>query len=371
MVRGSWGIGKTAFILTLLQRLASEAKAVGESALPVYLGDEMPRADLDQFYRGILYALSKALAPRDAMARQIHNAIVGIRVSREREGRVKAKVKTGPLLAFLGELGGEVGGGEKRTTQLQIEHPRHYIEQLLARAHKRYKKVVIAVDDLDKPEPSQIRTVLDQAKALLRDPSCQFILTGRALVAPSDDFSALVLELFHSPIRLGPLSAKDLKQAAVGQLNLFRKQQYDGLAPFTGEAIEIAAEKSAGIPRLFNRLCRDAITNAMAQKIETISADVFRASLTASQARVAVDIPYEHRRLLYLILSRQGISFYKGAEIDDVLHEAQVGRIWDLIPTISELIEKDLLYAVEEGGRLVVRVSPLAEQAAELGRTER
>ncbi len=373
MVRGSWGIGKTAFILTLLQRLVSEADAVGESLLPVYLGAELPRVDLDQFYRGILYALAKALAREDAEARRVLEALVGLRTSRERVGSAKTKVKTGPAISLFVDLEGEVGGGGKRTRHLQIDHPKHFIDQLLTRAHKRYKykKVVLAVDDLDKTEPREIRTVLDQAKALLRDVSCQFILTGRALVAPSDDFSALVLELFQSPIRLGQLSGKDLKQAAVGQLNLFRKRPDDGLAPFAEEAIGIAAEKSAGIPRLFNRLCLDAVTHALAQKIQAISPDVFEASLAASQTKVAVNVPYEHRRLLYLILSRQGISFYKGAEIDDVLNEAQVGRIWDLLPIMDELIKKDLLYAVEEGGRLVVRVSPLAEQAAELGRTER
>jgi hypothetical protein len=167
------------------------------------------------------------------------------------------------------------------------------------------------------------------------------------------------------------LGAPDLKRAAVGQLNLFRKRPDEKLTPFTEEAVEIAAEQSAGIPRLFNRLCLDAITYSLAQKIETISPEVFVASLATSRSRIAVNVPYEHRRLLYLILSRGGISFYKGAEIDDILQEAQVERIWDLVPVLDELIKKDLLYAVEEGGRLVIRVSPLAEQAAQLGGGQR
>ena len=285
MVRGSWGIGKTAFILTLLQRLSTEAEAAGESLLPVYLGAELPQVDLDH--------------------------------------------------------------------------------------RKRYKKVVIAVDDFDKKEPREIRNVLDEAKALLRGAPCQFVLTGRSLVAPSDDFSALVLALFQTPIRLGPLSAKDLERAAVGQLNLFRTQRDDGFAPFTAQALAIAAEKSSGIPRLFNHLCRGAIEYAPARKIQTISPEVFNAALAASQEQMAVNVPYEHRRLLYLILSRHGISFYKGAEMDDVLREAGVERIWELLPHFDELVKKDLLYMAEEGGRLVIRVTPLAERAAEMGGGQR
>lgn len=37
---------------------------------------------------------------------------------------------------------------------------------------------------------------------------------------------------------------------------------------------------------------------------------------------------------------------------------------------LDELVKKDWLYMVEEAGRMVIKVSPLAERAAELGRSQ-
>lgn len=227
---------------------------------------------------------------------------------------------------------------------------------------------MIALDGLDKKAPGEVRSLLDDAKALLRAAGCQFVLTGRSLVAPADDFSALVLDLFQNPIRLGPLAPAELERAAIGQMNLFRKRPADHCAPFTSDALAMAAGRSQGIPRLFNRLCRGALIYALSKKTETISPEVFAAAVEASQNELTVNVPYEQRRLLYLILARQGIAFHKGADIEDLLREAEVQRMWDLLPMLDELVKKDWLYMVEEGGRMVIKVSPLAERAAELGR---
>lgn len=368
MVRGSWGIGKTAFILSLIQRLSGEVEEDRGRLLAVYRPLELARADLGHFYRAILYGLCRALAAEDPQARRVLEALTGLRVTRERAGEAKTKVKAGSMLAWVVDVEGEVGGAGKRSEQLQVDDPRHHIDQLLERARKRYDKVVIALDDLDKKAPGEVRSLLDDAKALLRGAGCQFVLTGRSLVAPADDFSALVLDLFQNPIRLGPLGPAELERAAIGQVNLFRKRPADHCAPFTSDALAMAAGRSQGIPRLFNRLCREALIYALSKKIETISPEVFAAAVEASQNDLTVNVPYEQRRLLYLILARQGISFHKGADIEDLLREAEVQRMWDLLPMLDELVKKDWLYMVEEGGRMVIKVSPLAERAAELGR---
>jgi hypothetical protein len=289
-------------------------------------------------------------------------------VTRERGGEAKTKVKPGALVRLVLDVEGEIGGGLKRSEQVGVERPLHHIEALLEHAGRGYGKIVVVVDDLDKREPREIRQVLDEAKALLRGGRCRFVFTGRALVAPADDFSPLVLELFKTPIRLGPLAAGDLKRSAVGQLNLLRGRPEESFRPFTDECVEVAVQKSHGIPRLFNRLCEGAIKYALAGRVRDIDALVFNASLAAYQQEVVVNVPYEHRRLLSVILPRGGVSVSKDAQIDDLLREAGVGRLWDLMPVLDELVKRDLLYVTEEeGGRPVFRGTVLAELAARVG----
>lgn len=110
MVRGSWGIGKTAFILSLLQRLSREVEEDRGRLLAVYRPVELARADLEHFYRAILYGLCRALAAEDLQARRVLEALTGLRVTRERAGETKPKVTAGSMLAWVVDVEGEVGG---------------------------------------------------------------------------------------------------------------------------------------------------------------------------------------------------------------------------------------------------------------------
>lgn len=102
MVRGSWGIGKTAFMLTLLQRLHDEARAAQVRILPIYV-PEFKGADVDSFYRAVLYAIARNLAPEEELAQEVLEAMTGIQVSRERrvKGEARVAVKVTPLAAGL------------------------------------------------------------------------------------------------------------------------------------------------------------------------------------------------------------------------------------------------------------------------------
>jgi len=120
MVRGSWGIGKTAFMLTLLQRLHDEARAAKVRILPIYV-PEFKGADVDSFYRAVLYAIARNLAPKEELAEQVLEAMTGIHVSRERrtKGGAKVSVRVTPLAEVEGAL--EASRGTER--ELAVEHP--------------------------------------------------------------------------------------------------------------------------------------------------------------------------------------------------------------------------------------------------------
>ena len=295
MVRGQFGIGKSAFILAVLQRLYDYSAEI--KIEPIYIPD-FGGATCPDLYRHILLKLSERLAKKDKRAREIHRMLTGERISLTRSRRGKAGVD---LVAVKGES--EISTSETRS--LELEACKDRIDALLDAAKRNDTRVFIALDDLDKTEnQAAVSQMLNDAKALLRNSPGKFILTGRPLVAGFEDYTAQVLELYDETFRLEPLDLPTLKQAARGQLNLIRQAARDDFLPFAEETFERIVPLSSGIPRHFNKICRHALETARRERWNEITVEWFdRECLPEIEDQWSINVPLDIRRLLYYVSS--------------------------------------------------------------------
>lgn len=361
MVRGQWGIGKSAFILTVLQQLAEDFSDV--QVLPLYIHD-FSGGDCESLYRRILLALAKGLLPVEKIARDIYQALTGESVSVSK----KRGVKYGFNVQVI-EASGEIGEDTARVRK--FEPPKHHIDDLLERASKRGIRVFIALDDLDKQKnQAAVWQMLNDAKSLLRNSPCKFILTGRPLIAGYEDFSAQVLELYDETFRLSPLDEGALKQATLGQLNLIRKEPRSEYSPFLEETITRIIPLSCGIPRQFNRICRHVLETARANTWELITPETFdQECLPELQNQISLNVPYQVRRLLYYIQERDGVSLANDDQVDGMLRVLKMDTLGEAIPFLNDYVRGDLIVPIEDEGKTRLTIAPLARQAAESGKS--
>lgn len=104
LVRGLWGVGKTTFILYLLDRLQQEMAQLNESALILYIGQFVGET-VEDFFLAILGPLAEKMAETEPEARPVRDALSGLQVSRTQQGQVEGKID----LQFF-----SVGGPGKR-----------------------------------------------------------------------------------------------------------------------------------------------------------------------------------------------------------------------------------------------------------------
>lgn len=206
LVRGTWGIGKTAFILSMLYRLQQEAQAQEKSVRSVYI-KEFRGGPVNDFYQVVLRGLKRI------MHKSFWNRIGVLRLQ-----DMQVKV---PVLEAKWKL-------EEQERAVLDE-----IDSLFKRAERKRRQLIMAIDDLDKTTLQQgtINTMLRDALHILRDRRCGFILTGRAITR-LDDLEISQLGVVNEIIPLKPLNDTDLRQAAIRQLNLFRIQSREDTFPF-------------------------------------------------------------------------------------------------------------------------------------------
>lgn len=91
LVRGLWGVGKTAFILYLLHRLQQEVAALDERMLILYVG-RFPGETSEALYKALLLPLSETLADEEPEARRVRDLLSGLQVAHSRQLQVEGKV---------------------------------------------------------------------------------------------------------------------------------------------------------------------------------------------------------------------------------------------------------------------------------------
>jgi hypothetical protein len=343
LLRGTWGIGKTAFILSSLHRLQQEAKGQQKRLRGVHIRD----------FRGgkasELYANMSAGLKRTAgrgwpnWLRWMRPSEVGINV-----------------LAFEATW----GVGKSEETRVVQE-----LYDLFERARRKGQKLVIAIDDLDKTGTGQadITAMLRDALNVLRDERCAFILTGRAITR-MDDMEISHLGIVSEIISLKPLSGDELYQAAVCQLNLVRCDGRDDVFPFEDDVIKEIAKKSAGIPRVFYRLCKRTLDSAAARSYKSINMSAFNICYGDFQDDISISVPPEVKRILYYALQRNGfVISSKDETLDEVLPLVGASTVYDLVPHLDALVKADYMVRVERPDGISYEIAPGTEKAAEEG----
>jgi len=363
LVRGMWGIGKTAFILQALHELSYQAALLKERLLPIYI-DNFKGGTLAEFHRLILFALATALASKDEEARNILEAMRGISVSHKRTKAVRGKFELN--LFTVASLGGEAGVEAGTERQCSPDNPEYWVEELLKRAHKRFQHVVIAVDDLDKTDPHpdkylQVRAMFDGALPLLRNDKCAFILTGRTLTVAQDIYGT-ILGIFHRQLQLPVLDLEELREIAIKTLNLARQVERPDTLPFSDEVIAEIAVRSLGIPRQFNLNCADVLEAAVRLGYETLSAEAFAHCFADVQATISADVEAQMRYLLYVAHKHGGFS----QDNRKALNELGWGDFLEVLPLLDYLVQRDLMVRQDYAGGMQFTVSPRATKAAEL-----
>jgi hypothetical protein len=330
LVYGWVGIGKTAFILQVLSVLQRKAK----DTLATYISLP-PETDLAT---AALIALARAM-PDDEWAQHQLN-LMGLRP------RKPPVQKRGGGRASIGV--GEFNYEETTTPVTQPRFPTLSFEDLLERALKKYSRIVIAIDDLDKQDPARVRELLRNAQGMLKG-GAWFMLTGH----PSGltrDILTRDLGLFDLALELKPLDQPTTYRMLVNYLNSARLQHArrdpdDPLAvhPFTPETARLLCERSDGVPRYLNRLGSYVLLKAATLRAELITPDILEQGFKYAdqQLRGQTGLTPEDQYVLDLVLEK-GILSDETVTLAD-LERLKAKEFSEILPILDKLVQLDLL----------------------------
>lgn len=374
LVRGMMGIGKTAFIMAVLYQMEKQYNAIGYELLPIHIR-QFSGCTREELQKIIVYSLAKRLAPRDKTAREILSAITGEEITQSRSRSLNVGFEVQIPQVFAAKTGGEVGGDI--STKLNIELPEYYLEKLLniAITKKKYKRVVIAIDDLERaPNQHSIKAMLESSLDLLRDHNSSFILTGRTLTILEDVYaSASGLNIFNTTIPLKPLTPEQLRQVAVNTLNVVREaSDHQSVNPFTDEVIDTISSRSFGIPRQFMVLCSKILDIAIEKGTEKLDSEAFEIGFAKFQDELAQrEVPPDIRRVLYLGLQQGGFSIAKDADLDKVFEVLGVTTLRQFVDFADNLVHQEMLQRFTDSrGEVLYRLVPGIEKLAMSGKPE-
>jgi AAA ATPase domain len=202
LVYGYFGIGKTAFILEVLNTLHRNATNTLTAYISLPAKTELATA--------ALIALARVM-PDDEWAQHQLN-LMG-------------------LGALLRKRNSEIGGGAIVTGKIQEqivdvkppEYPTLSFEDLLQRAQQKYKQIVIAIDDLEKQDPARLRELLLDAQGMLKG-NASFILTGHP-TGLSRELLTREIGLFDLPLELPKLDIDTMQEMLINYLNSARSHE--------------------------------------------------------------------------------------------------------------------------------------------------
>lgn len=350
LVYGLFGIGKTVFVLETLRELQEAA-----NVLTIYtsmIGDTP-----SDFAKTTLLALTNALSQEDKEAAELLNSIIGI----ERIGSTTDQTYDGIKVGLPGGILGIKGGMQSAVTtseQIKIAEPRYYIDKFIKKANQKYDRVIIAVDDLEKKDPSAVRRILVESRDILFY-DCSFILTGHPLGVTRDIYTS-TLRVYERSIYLDILPKPELNQIVINYLNSARDEEEQAPDPFTEEALSILKGKSYGSPGLLNLICYRVLDVAATEGFEVINNETLAQCLEEIKEEMYREISLEIRHLLEVV--RETGEFSEDTSFDK-LRRLNVTTFTDAIPKLEELVQRDVLIKLEDKRGIKYIISPLLEES--------
>lgn len=327
LVRGAWGIGKTAFILNLIYQLQQEVTALDEKMLVLYLGSVAGETITD-FYRTLLLAVADSLAEIDEEARDICHTILGFSIQRTKtttEGKVN-------LWAVSVTKRQETPSTD--VTPMANFDPYPLLMRLLKKAENHHSRLIIAIDDLDKKDSPIVQTILENSLDLFRQGEKRgFIMTGRGFT-DLQEATLKALGIFSEDIPLETMSKEDLRQIVINYLDSAKENPDNSIFPFTEDVINLITTYAQGIPRQLNEICEKVLRQAASAGYEIINMDSFNAVWQTIQEYFVNSLHSSPhiRRLLYVAYQSGGIT----EDIEDrYLDQLDVITFIELIPLLK------------------------------------
>ncbi len=329
LVSGWVGIGKSAFILELLNILRQE-----EPTLLTAYTTLKPQQDLTT---AALYALMKAMPNDDWVQRQL-NQIGAPTAQTVREQSRKA----GGSMIFSAEMSEkDVAVGAFKDASLSYEI-------LLDRALKQYPRgVVIAIDDLDKQDPDRVRQLLLDAQSLLKG-RAWFVLTGHPF-GVTGDLVTTERGLFDLILPLKQLDPETTYQMLINYLNSARIEVASSdpddprsVLPFLPATARELCAVSGGYPRRFNRLGLAVLNTAMELQASQITPDVLQQGLAIARRTLEEQAALSVKEQMVLTLLRERGGFSDEAITREDLLQLGFRTFIELQPILDKLDQADL-----------------------------
>jgi hypothetical protein len=330
LVYGWVGIGKTAFIMEILNTLRRKSRDTLTAYISLPAETDLPTA--------ALVALAREMED-DVMA-QHQLSQMGLRSRRPVPHRGDDLESTTSLT--------ESNIEESRISFVPPRFPAINFDDLLERALKKYRRVVIAIDDLDKQDPAYARQLLHDAQGILKS-GAWFMITGHPSGLTRD---LLISErgLFDFSLKLEEMDLATTYLMLVNYLNSVRPEDarlnpHDPKAvhPFTPETARELCERAGGVPRWLNRLGSYILLKAAELHADIITPDVLQLGFayTDQQLRGQVGLSPEDYYVLDLVLERGMLSDVTVTLTD--LERFRAKEFSEILPVLERLIQLDLI----------------------------
>jgi Cdc6-like AAA superfamily ATPase len=335
LIRGPWGIGKTAMIKTLLHHLQQEVVELQEEMLVLYL-DGIPNVTIGNFYRAVLLAITKQMSEQSDKAKKVADSLTGMTIQSsktKKEGSVNLGV-------FSIKLSDEPNASELRENDIYQQ-----LLYWLKEAEEMYSKVVIAIDDLDKKETQIVQEIIENSLDLFRQGrSRAFILTGRGFT-DMQEATLSALGIFSEKINLTPMSNADLRQIVINYLNTVRQSPIDSIDPFMPDVLDQIIEYAQGSPRQLNFICEQVLRQAAMQGHTSIDDIAWQIIWPEIQENLRQNLSPHIRRLLYIAYEQGGLN----EDISQVALE-KIGSLTftAILPELKQLENMDLMMRIED-----------------------
>jgi hypothetical protein len=353
LVSGLFGIGKTFFLEELLRRLRED---YNEDVLTVYACLETQDADIPTtILRGLADALSEENKDAYEIAQSLHGFELTWQEADKRGGSGEIGV---PNVVKIG------GSADTTTTSTwkrgMVADAAYQARILIERAMKERpeRRLIFALDDLDKRDPATIREALVTARPLLHS-DCAFLLTGHPLGVLRNIYSTAG-GTFDQQLQLEPLPPADLRTIMERYLHAGRVAgtNYSGLHPFTEEAANIIIAVSRGIPRLLNRICQHILQVAAEMRKPIVDADILRECWEIA-GRELKDSMREDVARLVEVLQAQTDGFDPLNIPDSLYDQLGVDSNQALLSKINVAIYGDYAVGIEVDGKPRITADPL------------
>jgi hypothetical protein len=353
LVSGSFGIGKTIFIAELMHELR---KTLGNEVLTVEECLDIRQSDL---LTTILRGLARALREEDEEAGEIDKILGGVEVTTQSSEKTGGSGKLG--IPGVGEIGGAAEGYTSQTlTRRIVPNAGYQVRELVGRAMKRFpnRRLVVAVDDLDKSDPITIRELLVEARSTLHT-DCAFVLTGHPLRILREIYSTAGA-VFDEHVELQIMADDDLRGIMERYLAAGRIKGASqlGVEPFTDEAATAIISRSVGVPRVLNRICMHILEEAATLRCPQIDFEALGKCWLLAGQRLKQGMTQD-LALLLDVLSEQTNGFDPSQAPEEVYKRLGVDSHHALYERINAAVRDDFAVSAEIEGQTLIFAEPL------------